>query len=154
MRGFARGRARRLTGSVHNDNGVRNPISTRSVGTRLRLRLGFAFFFGKEEAHEYRHTRPHTHRADHRRLVYSKFKTLPGRLELPTLRLTASRSNQLSYGSTLLTQRGWSVWHFALRQWQVGCWSHAVTRARANVHTGARPPHRRLALRLSELNRT
>ena len=26
-------------------------------------------------------------------------KTLPGRLELPTLRLTASRSNQLSYGS-------------------------------------------------------
>ena len=27
-------------------------------------------------------------------------KTLPGRLELPTLRLTASRSNQLSYGST------------------------------------------------------
>ena len=25
--------------------------------------------------------------------------TLPGRLELPTLRLTASRSNQLSYGS-------------------------------------------------------
>ena len=26
--------------------------------------------------------------------------TLPGRLELPTLRLTASRSNQLSYGST------------------------------------------------------
>ena len=25
---------------------------------------------------------------------------LPGRLELPTLRLTASRSNQLSYGST------------------------------------------------------
>ena len=27
------------------------------------------------------------------------FKTLPGRLESPTLRLTASRSNQLSYGS-------------------------------------------------------
>ena len=27
-------------------------------------------------------------------------KTLPGRLELPTLRLTASRSNQLSYGSS------------------------------------------------------
>ena len=26
-------------------------------------------------------------------------RTLPGRLELPTLRLTASRSNQLSYGS-------------------------------------------------------
>ena len=26
--------------------------------------------------------------------------TLPGRLELPTLRLTASRSNQLSYGSS------------------------------------------------------
>ena len=26
-------------------------------------------------------------------------QTLPGRLELPTLRLTASRSNQLSYGS-------------------------------------------------------
>ena len=26
-------------------------------------------------------------------------KALPGRLELPTLRLTASRSNQLSYGS-------------------------------------------------------
>ena len=25
---------------------------------------------------------------------------LPGRLELPTLRLTASRSSQLSYGST------------------------------------------------------
>ena len=25
--------------------------------------------------------------------------TLPGRLELPTLRLTASRSNQLNYGS-------------------------------------------------------
>ena len=30
-------------------------------------------------------------------LVYQE--TLPGRLELPTLRLTASRSNQLSYGS-------------------------------------------------------
>ena len=29
----------------------------------------------------------------------SKNKALPGRLELPTLRLTASRSNQLSYGS-------------------------------------------------------
>ena len=29
----------------------------------------------------------------------SNEKTLPGRLELPTLRLTASRSNQLSYGS-------------------------------------------------------
>ena len=28
-----------------------------------------------------------------------KINTLPGRLELPTLRLTASRSNQLSYGS-------------------------------------------------------
>jgi hypothetical protein len=42
---------------------------------------------------------------------------------------------------------------FALRQWQVGCWSHAVTRARAYVHTGARPPHRRLALRLSEQKR-
>ena len=27
------------------------------------------------------------------------FQTLPGRLELPTLRLTASHSNQLSYGS-------------------------------------------------------
>jgi hypothetical protein len=38
------------------------------------------------------------------RLVACKFtqadaNTLPGRLELPTLRLTASRSNQLSYGS-------------------------------------------------------
>ena len=32
----------------------------------------------------------------HRR---SKTISLPGRLELPTLRLTASRSNQLSYGS-------------------------------------------------------
>ena len=32
----------------------------------------------------------------HRR---SKTTSLPGRLELPTLRLTASRSNQLSYGS-------------------------------------------------------
>ena len=32
----------------------------------------------------------------HRR---SKAISLPGRLELPTLRLTASRSNQLSYGS-------------------------------------------------------
>ena len=32
----------------------------------------------------------------HRR---SKTMSLPGRLELPTLRLTASRSNQLSYGS-------------------------------------------------------
>ena len=105
MRGFARGRARRLTGSAHNDNVVRNPTSTRSVGTRLRLRLGLALIFGKEEAHEYRHTRPHTHRAYHRRLVYSKFKTLPGKLELPTLRLTASRSNQLSYGSMFLIQR-------------------------------------------------
>ena len=28
-------------------------------------------------------------------------KTLPGRLELPTLRLTASRSSQLSYGSLM-----------------------------------------------------
>ena len=28
--------------------------------------------------------------------------TLPGRLELPTLRLTASRSSQLSYGSTCM----------------------------------------------------
>jgi hypothetical protein len=31
--------------------------------------------------------------------VPAVFKTLPGRLELPTLRLTTSRSNQLSYGS-------------------------------------------------------
>ncbi len=30
-------------------------------------------------------------------------KALPGRLELPTLRLTASRSNQLSYGSLIST---------------------------------------------------
>ena len=35
------------------------------------------------------------------RRVHRRRKTisLPGRLELPTLRLTASRSNQLSYGS-------------------------------------------------------
>ena len=33
--------------------------------------------------------------------------TLPGRLELPTLRLTASRSNQLSYGSHV----GWATTH-------------------------------------------
>ena len=32
--------------------------------------------------------------------------SLPGRLELPTLRLTASRSNQLSYGSTALVRAG------------------------------------------------
>ena len=32
----------------------------------------------------------------------SNTKALPGRLELPTLRLTASRSNQLSYGSRCL----------------------------------------------------
>ena len=31
--------------------------------------------------------------------THTQLKTLPGRLELPTLRLTASRSNQLSYGS-------------------------------------------------------
>ena len=31
-------------------------------------------------------------------------KSLPGRLELPTLRLTASRSNQLSYGSNCMAQ--------------------------------------------------
>ena len=33
-------------------------------------------------------------------------KTLPGRLELPTLRLTASRSSQLSYGSTWICIAG------------------------------------------------
>ena len=32
-------------------------------------------------------------------LLLQATQTLPGRLELPTLRLTASRSNQLSYGS-------------------------------------------------------
>ena len=32
-------------------------------------------------------------------------QTLPGRLELPTLRLTASRSNQLSYGSRWLVSK-------------------------------------------------
>ena len=32
-------------------------------------------------------------------LEFNKAETLPGRLKLPTLRLTASRSNQLSYGS-------------------------------------------------------
>lgn len=32
--------------------------------------------------------------------------TLPGRLELPTLRLTASRSNQLSYGSSCRPRMG------------------------------------------------
>ena len=42
-------------------------------------------------------------------LVFSvwTYETLPGRLELPTLRLTASRSDQLSYGSLchhILTQ--------------------------------------------------
>ena len=31
-----------------------------------------------------------------------QFNALPGRLELPTLRLTASRSNQLSYGSLVV----------------------------------------------------
>jgi hypothetical protein len=37
--------------------------------------------------------------------------TLPGRLELPTLRLTASRSNQLSYGSTqIATVRRGVLW--------------------------------------------
>jgi hypothetical protein len=50
----------RLTGSVHNDNGVRNPISTRSVGTRLRLRLGFAFPLGKKK-HTNTDTHAHTH---------------------------------------------------------------------------------------------
>ena len=40
-----------------------------------------------------------------------KVLTLPGRLELPTLRLTASRSNQLSYGSSqLATVRGGMLW--------------------------------------------
>ena len=34
-----------------------------------------------------------------RTTAHTQLKTLPGRLELPTLRLTASRSNQLSYGS-------------------------------------------------------
>ena len=34
-----------------------------------------------------------------RTTAHKQLKTLPGRLELPTLRLTASRSNQLSYGS-------------------------------------------------------
>lgn len=34
--------------------------------------------------------------------IYKEEKPLPGRLELPTLRLTASRSNQLSYGSTMI----------------------------------------------------
>jgi hypothetical protein len=57
---FLRGRARRLTGSVHNDNGVRNPTSTRSVGTRLRLRLGFAFLFGQKK-HTNTDTHAHTH---------------------------------------------------------------------------------------------
>ena len=32
------------------------------------------------------------------------YDALPGRLELPTLRLTASRSNQLSYGSNCVSQ--------------------------------------------------
>ncbi len=36
---------------------------------------------------------------DPARLDRRSGRTLPGRLELPTLRLTASRSNQLSYGS-------------------------------------------------------
>ena len=34
--------------------------------------------------------------------IYKEEKPLPGRLELPTLRLSASRSNQLSYGSTMI----------------------------------------------------
>ena len=34
---------------------------------------------------------------------------LPGRLELPTLRLTASRSNQLSYGSACWLGKGFAV---------------------------------------------
>ena len=38
-------------------------------------------------------------RARHSIKCISYDETLPGRLELPTLRLTASRSNQLSYGS-------------------------------------------------------
>jgi hypothetical protein len=37
---------------------------------------------------------------------------LPGRLELPTLRLTASRSNQLSYGSNRIVP-----WRYAMIGW-------------------------------------
>ena len=43
----------------------------------------------------------------HRR---SKTISLPGRLELPTLRLTASRSNQLSYGSLCRSQNLCLCW--------------------------------------------
>jgi hypothetical protein len=44
--------------------------------------------------------RPALKRQVARTNVQAQTRTLPGRLELPTLRLTASRSNQLSYGST------------------------------------------------------
>ena len=49
-------------------------------------------------------------------------KTLPGRLELPTLRLTASRSNQLSYGSN------WR--HINMYAWWLACWHVTRTRTR------------------------
>jgi hypothetical protein len=39
------------------------------------------------------------HMSESSALTALKRETLPGRLELPTLRLTASRSDQLSYGS-------------------------------------------------------
>ena len=48
--------------------------------------------------------------------------TLPGMLELPTLRLTASRSNQLSYGSG----------YFALNQTVVICYTFKFKSADTN----------------------
>jgi hypothetical protein len=48
----------------------------------------------------WRSNRPTLKRQVARTNAQAQTTTLPGRLELPTLRLTASRSNQLSYGST------------------------------------------------------
>ena len=57
-----------------------------------------------------------------------KRKPLPGRLELPTLRLTASRSNQLSYGSRWHIKCSppwfWAAASAAGRRW-CKTWSHA-----------------------------
>ena len=47
--------------------------------------------------------------------------TLPGRLELPTLRLTASRSNQLSYGSRCHQYRNVCLWRVNRRQALAAC---------------------------------
>ena len=80
----------------------------------------------------WRSNRPTLKRQVARTNAQAQTTTLPGRLELPTLRLTASRSNQLSYGSTRTCNRT----HAGIRRNRGKHKRNATTAANATMHIG------------------